>query len=197
MSTTNQELKGPTDALAAEGVCRVAMFYDDTAARDRAVTLSHHLADHFWQELDFSFSWWRFRYLEDPGIAETACAAAASADILVFSVVAASLPEAHVLRWLNSWVPHRNEEVGVVVPLLHPSTAEAISDSSWMVEIEEVARQTGMECLLPSELKRSPLLDEPLRQMQVRSRHVGGILGDIMEETRHFEHHPPGWGLNE
>jgi hypothetical protein len=197
MSTTNQDLQGVAGALAAEDVCRVAMFYDDTPARERAVTLSHHLVEHFWQELDLSFSWWRFRYLEEPVIAETASMAAVSADVLVFSVTAASLPEAHVLRWLNSWVPHRNEEAGVVVPLLHPSTAEAISDSSWMVEIEEVARQTGLECLLPSEFKRSPLLDESLRQMQVRTRHVGGILGDIMKNTQRFDNRPPGWGLNE
>jgi hypothetical protein len=173
------------------------MFYDDTDSRERAVALSHHLVDHFWQELDFSFSWWRLRYLEDSSIAETAAMAATTADILVFSVIAANPPNPQVQRWLHSWIPRRHEGSGVVVPLLHPSTPEAVSDSSWMVEIEEIARQTDLECLLPSELKQSPLLDEPLRQVQVRNRHVGGVLGEIMEETRRFEHRPPGWGLNE
>ena len=197
MSTTNQERGKAAEALAGADMCCVAMFYDNTAARERAVRLSHHLAEHFWQDLDFSFSWWRLRYLEDPGIAETAAMAAVGADILVFSVLAASSPEAYVLRWLNAWVPQRNEESGVIVPLLHPATADALSDSDWMVEIEEVARQTGLDCLLPSALRRSPLLGEPMRQVQVRTRHVGGILGGIIEETRRGDQRPPSWGLNE
>ena len=77
MSTAKQQSEVAPDPSRAEGVCRVAMFYDDTAARDRAVTLSHHLVDHFWHELDFAFSWWRFRYLADPVVAETASVAAA------------------------------------------------------------------------------------------------------------------------
>ncbi|MGA1236974.1 MAG: hypothetical protein ACO34E_08920, partial [Limisphaerales bacterium] len=193
MSTTQEEYMGHTPASAGEGACHVAVFYEDREARERAVQLGHRLVEYFWHELDFSFSWWRFRFMGEPIIAESASLAALEADILVFSAPAFSAPDLGILRWINSWASLRDCEHGVVVPLLHPATVEALSDSTWMTEIEDLARRAGMECLLPSEVRASPMLGEPMRKLQVRSRLTGSVMEDILRD-RHDPEHPAHWG---
>lgn len=197
MSATSEDPSGLMTDSAAESACRVAVFYDHTAARERAVVLGHHLVKEFWEQLDFSFSWWRLRYLEESSLAETASLSALASDILVFSVDAASHPDPEVLRWLDMWVPQRNESLGAIVPLLYPCTADSISASPWMVEIEEMARQTGMECLLPPELKGSPLFDDTFRRVQGRSQHLGGVMDGILHRRGGGVNPPVHWGLNE
>jgi len=197
MSTTTEDPLGRAEGTAAENSCRVAVFYDSTDARQRAVGVGHYLVREFWEELDFAFSWWRLRYLQDASIAEVAALEALSSDILVFSVEAQAHPGEEVLAWLDLWVPQRNESLGAIVPLLYPSTADAISESPWMVEIEEMARQTGLECLLPPGLKGSPMFDETFRRLEGRSRHLGGVMDAILHRRGEGAYPPPHWGLNE
>ena len=197
MSTTIEDAVGLLEDPAADSACRVAVFYDETAARERAVGLANHLVRHFWEVLDLSFSWWRLRYLGEPAIAETAALAAQFSDVLVFSVDAASHPDAATLVWMDRWVPQRGKDAGAIVPLLHPATPDAISESPWMVQIEAIARESGLECLLPPALKGSPLFAENFRRVQRQVHHVGGIMDAILHRPTGGGAPPSHWGLNE
>jgi hypothetical protein len=174
----------------------VALFYHDNVARDRAIALTDHLSRRFMAEVDFRFSWWCLQHLGDPSVAETAALSALEADVLVFAAPALAEPGEGVRAWFERWAPQRNEAMGVLVPLLYPATVEALSDSVWMVEIEELAQQTGLDCLLPSELQHSPLFSESARRLQHQSKHLGWVMDGILSQPGHLPP-PPHWGLNE
>jgi len=157
----------------------------------------HRLTEDFWQELDFGTTWWRFRYLDDPLIAQAAALSAVESDILLFSAPADSRPTPRVSSWLNLWVPQRDQALGVMVPLFYPSTADALSNSPWMTELEEVAARTGIELLLSADLRESPLLSPANREMQHRSRQVGDVMDSILRRGRPGGDVPGHWGLNE
>lgn len=177
--------------------CGVAILYENTAARDRAVLLSHRLAEDCWETVDFGFSWWRFKYLADPDVAVEAAEAAVQADVLIFSVRADSVPPVELHRWLEMWLPQRTTAEGVVVPLLHPMTPEGLSESPWMLLLDDLCRQTGMERLLPSEIKRSLLFPTPARQIEMRANTIGGVIDGILSQSVRPPSPPPHWGLNE
>jgi hypothetical protein len=173
--------------------CHVAVLYEDTESRERAVTLSHHLVQRFWKEIDFSFSWWRFRYLSDPQLSEEAAEAASRCDVLVFAALADGSPASEVQEWFTLWDSRRSGQPGVLVPLLHPDDPETLSASSWMVELEELAGRTALDCLLPYRLLESPLFDPSSRRLQHRCRHVGGLLGDILRHPGHLPGTQGSW----
>jgi hypothetical protein len=197
MSTTLDDRTSADPSSGTQDNCRVCVVYEDTAARDRAVGLSHHLTEQFWPEVDFDFSWWRMRYLEDPEIAEAAALAAVEADILVVSAGTLTDPPGEVRPWFELWVPHRPARAGVLLPLLHPAGAEELSESPWLTVLEEVAQQSGLECLLPSQLRGSPLFSDPARRLRQRAQHVSGVLDHILHNLGKPPSPPMHWGLNE
>src|SRR5215469_18601593 len=67
-------------------VCQVAMVYEDPATRDYAIQLCDSLSRKFQDDLEFEFTWWGFKYLSDPEIAQQASRAAAEADLIVVCV---------------------------------------------------------------------------------------------------------------
>jgi len=174
---------------------RVAVFYHDATARRRAISLTDHLTRRFMAEVDFHFSWWCLQHLGDPTAAETSALSALEADIIVFSAPASSEPNATIRSWFERWVPQRNESLGVVVPLLYPATIDTLSESVWMVELEELARQTNLDCLLPSELQQSPFFTESARHLQHQTKHRGLIMDGILHQPGHVP--PLRFGLNE
>ena len=182
MSTTLDLPAGFAASPEHDERCHVAVLYEDTEARERAVVLSHHLVEGFWQELDFSFSWWRFRYLEDGALAEEAAQSALMADVLVFSALAAGQPPPEVRDWIELWAPQRTAGPGVLVPLLHPGDPESLSESPWLVELEDLAQRMSLECLLPYRLRESALFDPSSRNLNLRCRHMGGVMGNILRQ---------------
>lgn len=197
MSTTLNTPPGAPAPLVAGEKCRVAVTYEATSDRQRAVCLCHHLADRFWEEVDFEFSWWRFRYLEDPEIADAAGCAARAADIIVVAAPVMSEPPAQMLDWFNFWAPLRTNPNGVLLPLLAPANPEEMSLSPWISLLDELSRQTGLECLLPSQMRESAQFASPTRPLQQRAQHVSGVLNHILNTLGGPPPPPHHWGLNE
>jgi hypothetical protein len=196
MSTTSRQQQGASSPVELDEQCRVAVFYEDAATRHRAVELADHLTQRFMAEVDFRFAWWCLSDLGDPVVAEPAALTALEAEILVFSAAAAGEPDATVRSWLEMWTEHRAGTTGVLVPLLHPAAVEDLSESIWMVELEEVARRTGLDCLLPAEIQHSPLFDETARRVQQQTKHMGWVMDGILR--RPLPTQPPSrWGLGE
>lgn len=197
MSTSWRGLASLHPAPDASGKCRVAVLYEDTPARERAVWLGHHLALQLTGDLEFEFSWWRFRYLGDPQIADAAAEAASDADILIFSARADSEVPEELREFIDLWLHHRGDGAPVLVPLVEPATAEAIAASPLARLLQDTARNLGMECLLPDQLRESYLFSEPMFGLQNRAHQVTNVLDNILHNAGRPPAPPLHWGINE
>jgi hypothetical protein len=175
----------------------VAVVYEDTGSRERALNLCHHLAQGFRAEIDFSFTWWRFRYLEDPDIAQAAAQAAAAADILLFSATRhEDLPE-EVRNWTELWVPLRTRGEGVLLVLTEDTEGVELSASPLFRFLRNLARRATMDCLprLPDDPWTAPPV--AIRNLQSRADQGTRILDDILRHVPPTPAPPTHWGINE
>jgi hypothetical protein len=176
--------------------CSVTVIYQDTPARERAIWLCHHLVRQFWAEIDFKFSWWRFKYLAQPDIAEAASEAAGNSDMVIVSLGVTDDLSLEVRNWFTSWTSSRGVRDAAMVVLM-PSKSEAEADRSPAAFfLREVARRAGMDCLLPLRHAGPQLAQEQVRLIHDRATHVTEVLDEILH---HFGP-PPAlghWGLNE
>ncbi len=125
----------------------VAIVYDDSHTRDRAMRLMQTLQARFARDLVFSCSWWRFRYLEDPDIALVARHYACAARIVVFSTDAPGLFSLPVMNWIESWAASRPRASGVLVPLLGSPHIPSQLFSTKHFYLRHVADRSGMDYL--------------------------------------------------
>jgi len=175
----------------------VTVVYEDTGARERALSLCHHLVQGFRTEIDFDFNWWRFRYLEDSDIAQAAAQAAAQADILLFSATSRDdLPE-EVRNWTELWVPLRSPGDGVVLVLTEDAESAELSTSPLYLFLRNLARRASMDCLprLDDEPWQAPF--PGIRNIQNRAAQGTRILDDILRRTPPSLAPPSHWGINE
>jgi hypothetical protein len=176
----------------------VTVVYEDTGARERALRLCHHLVQGFKSEIDFVFNWWRFRYLEDPDIAQAAAQAAAQADIILFSTTNRDDPPEEVRNWTELWVPLRNPGEGVLLVLTEDTESDGLSASPLFRFLRNLARRAAMDCLPRA-------ADEPwsmpsgggMRDIQNRAAQGTRILDDILRRTPPAPAPPSHWGINE
>jgi hypothetical protein len=175
----------------------VTVVYEDNGARERALSLCHHLVQGFRTEIEFEFNWWRFRYLEDPEIAQAAAQAAAQADILLFSASSSDdLPE-EVRNWTELWVPLRNGGDGVLLVLTEDAQNPEFPASPLFIFLRNLARRASMDCL-------PRLDDEPwsapspgIHSLQNRALQGTRVLDEILRHTPPSLAPPSHWGINE
>jgi hypothetical protein len=177
--------------------CAIAVIYDDTATRERALWLCHHLVREFWAEIDFQFSWWRFRYLNDPEIARAAAQAAIKADVLIFSAREAEDLPGEVRDWVDAWLPHKRGRPSVLLGMVGDQGASPGALSPLGTCLHEIAQRGGMDYLAPPH--HESLLTTPgsLRKFQDRAEQMTQVLDEIL----HHVGPPPSplahWGINE
>jgi len=184
-------------APETEGQCRVALFYEDTPSRERAIQLSHHLIRAFWKEIEFEFSWWGFRYLVEAGIAEAAACAAGQADIIVVSLEATHDIPPNLTRWAESWMGRSRVSSGVFVPLIELDSASCLLLPQGLSRLLDVARHVGLACVWPEGITLPAADPASLAQwrLQRRADETTWVLAGILH---HRETPPPlHWGINE
>ena len=197
MSTSLAESFSPALQTEAESKCSVIVVYADTAARERALSLCHHLVQQFWTEIDFEFCWWRFRYLEDPDLARAAAQAAAAADMVIVSACASEDLPAHVKGWFSLWPPEVSGREAVLVVLADTHDKKELSVSPFVAFAEQAARQARLDCLLPVGAPRRSADSGPLGVMHDRATHVSHVLDEILHHMGPPPTLPTRWGLNE
>jgi hypothetical protein len=188
------DLQVPSEA---QDQCGVTVIYEDTAARQRALSLAHHLIRAFWADIDFQFSWWRFRFLEDPAFVEAATHAAAKADVILFSTSSSHIPPETIRNWIELWVPLRTNGEGVLLVLTAHSDDAQIAASPIYSFLQSVAHRANMDCL-PS-LTPDPWVTETpaIQQIQNRAHESSRILDNILRQKSHGPPFPSHWGINE
>jgi hypothetical protein len=197
MSTALNPLSNFRLRPQVETQCSVTVVYQDTPARERAIWLCHHLVREFWAEIDFKFSWWRFKYLAEPEIAAAAAQAAGDSDMILVASRGVDDVPLEVRKWFESWTPsHPSRDAALV--LLTDSRAEPeLGRSPTALFLKAVADRAGMDCLLPVRYPATLLAQEQVRQMHDRATQVTEVLDEIL----HHYGPPPSlsshWGLNE
>ena len=131
----------------AEEAFSVIVAYEDTAARDQAIVLCDHLVEKHWEDFEIEVSWLRFDYLADPRIATDAIAAAARADMVIFSAHAGrELPQA-VKSWIEIWAAKKNNRESVLVSLIGVAGDPTKGVNSMHYYLRNIAQQTEMDYL--------------------------------------------------
>lgn len=171
----------------------IVVAYEDTAARDQAIILCDHLVGQLWEDFEFDVNWLRFDYLADPRIAADAIAAAANADMVIFSARSeGELPPA-AKSWIDSWVIKRDKRESVLVSVIGAATDPTKEVSPMHLYLREVARLAGMDYL-------SSLADGPPESINglietsvLRAENVIPARDRFLQQENPSSH----WGINE
>jgi hypothetical protein len=182
MSTATLE----QETLPLEGAspCHILVIYEDAVAHDLAMEVCGGVMARFEAELTFTFSFWKFKDLEDPAWAHWATEAVARADIILFSLPGHDLtPETS--RWLDACVQTRTKAEGALAVIITepPGTGRAIG--ALLSRLQFAAHRLRMDFL--------PLLP-PLPEASIRASAspMPPGLNEFREEVG--SNH---WGLNE
>ncbi len=190
------ELKNPHIGEAhsnSADVCAVAVVYDDTATRDRAMLLCDHLVGRLWEDIDFEFSWWKFDYLRAAQIAADAAAAARNADMIIFSAHAARELTPTVRNWIGTWTGERENREGALVALI--GTAHDLIRGASPVHhyLRDVAKRARMEYLSNLPEAVSEPFDVSVDAILSRATTVTLVMDRILKQASAPSH----WGINE
>ena len=173
--------------------CRVLVVYEDAASQKNALELADHLRVRFGAELEIDFSWWNFKFLGNPEIAESARQAALLADILVFSMHAGSQLPAAVKHWVETWLPHRSSQTGALALLMEPLYDRNLWVNPADTYLNQVARRGELDYLFLTE----PVITESVSRIPIPARTTPF---PIIPQSFRASSYSPGaldWGINE
>lgn len=124
----------------------VLVIYENIPARIRIQQCCWMLMRELSREFNFECSWYGFDDLKHPRVAMRARAAAANADVILFSVsVDTELPPA-VRTWVESWIRYKTDQDTALAALLNKPNSARKRSSIWEY-LSEIARRAGMSFL--------------------------------------------------
>lgn len=124
----------------------MAVFYENDAARELALQLCSSLTRKFARDLEFAFTWWRFKYLDEPAVAREALQAANGADMLLVAVEGMEDLPAPVKAWFESCLAERKVAGGALVTIRSP--ADDQKPSAWRSNyFQSVAERAQLDYL--------------------------------------------------
>ena len=133
--------------LDGSGHCEVAVVYDGTPSRDRAVHMCDSLVNRFKDDLDFEFTWWNVRFFENPEIEHLAEQAAAQADLIFYSSAGPAEPSPDVKKWVEGWLACREGEEGALAVWIGKPGEVQGTVTPLESYLREVARRGHMDFL--------------------------------------------------
>ena len=183
------EMQAPETWLDKPDDCEVVVGYDDQPSRDAALRLCQHLEKNFQGDLDFAFTWWKFKYLVEPALARQASEAAARADLIIISTHYDHELSPDIQDWIEEWVPMRKNQEGALTAL----TREAHHPELWVsplgLYLSAVAQRAQLDFISPHSL----IQDDAWQTIRSREHQVTPLLNEILRRTHPVSH----WGLNE
>ncbi len=197
MRTSIDDFTGFKPQLVSDEPWSVTVVYEDTGSRERALNLCQHLVHSFEADIDFSFNWWRFRYLGDPNIAQAAAQAAARADILIFSATHQDDLPVEVRIWTELWLPLRIPGEGVLLLLTEAAEDPELLASPLYLFLSNLARQATMDFLPRMTDEPWGMPSERIRNIQSRASQGTRVLDEILRRSPSAATPPLHWGINE
>lgn len=135
--TSNQwEPKCPFDFVIA---------YQDTATRNRVYNLYDHLAQQLIDDFDFRGFWYKFDFLANPTVRDTASDQAAQAHMVVFSLRQGNALPGHVIDWIDAWTACRGSQKSALVTLVAGDDPEARRICPIQNYLQKTAHCAGMD----------------------------------------------------
>lgn len=179
---TNQTAQFITESAEKSRTCQILILCEDYAAYERAKEICWRILVQFADDLDFSFSCWKFFELEDAECTHAALRTAKNSDIILLSLHHPDLPT-QAEAWLDALAGHRIQGDGLLAlvlnePAQHPFAMQALSS-----RIDRLAKKLGMDFLPLNPVSTPAHLDHLPSSLATH--------GSIGEQN--YDH----WGLNE
>jgi hypothetical protein len=162
----------------------VVVVYEDSAARERAVTFCDQLVGRFWERFEFDIGWWSFDMLGDSLAAAEAARKAEQADLLVFSATPEGEFPAQVEDWVETWLTRRGDSEGVLAGLLEPAESTSDREDRKHIYLRNTAHRGAMDYVthLPQDLSRS--IPDSIDSYAERADQVTSLLVDILHQQQ-------------
>jgi hypothetical protein len=183
------EYKAPDIWTDKPDFCDIAVIYEDVPSRDAAIRVSQHLSTQFAPDLELSFSWWKFKYLNDAALAAEAAEAASQADLVVFATRSDRALPVEVKDWVERWLPWRIGRDGAITALTTEAQHPDFHSSPLGEYLASISRRAGLEVISASNLMNQ----DAWSNIRTREREVTPVLDEILHQTHPMSH----WGLNE
>ncbi len=172
--------------------CKIVVLYHDSPSREQAMNVCSRMISKFWQDLPFEFSWWKFSFLADPVMAGLAAQAAASADIVLFSVSTPDELSSEVKACIELWLDQKPNPGGLLVALVGREGDVKETSNPAHDHLRRIAQRGKMEFVSrweSSALEGTAYVD----MMMSRANQVSPILEEMLQRTQPPQH----WGINE
>jgi hypothetical protein len=160
----------------------VAIIFEDTQSREKAVKFCDLLVERHWARCEFRMTWLAFSALGDANAARDAGARIRGADIVVFT----ARPDGHipsaVIEWVEGWLANRTDREGALAGLIDGGpipSGRAAQKHAWL---RSVAHRAGMDYLteVPQEIAQ-PIPDS-LESFSQRAQQVTSVLDEILRK---------------
>jgi hypothetical protein len=193
MNSLSVTAKASDSLIGKDGSLSAAVFYEDGATRGRAMQICDRLVKKFWTDVEFEFSWWRFDFLNEPGLADEAVRVAARSEVILVAAHAGRALPLPVENWINRWLPARAPGFGILVAMIGTGADRLKGLTPIHVYLREVAQRANMDYL--PQVIDAPLgtLDTSIDTIAKRAEKVTSVLDGIL----HRPPIPPRWGINE
>ncbi len=178
---------------SAEQFFRGVVVYEDKRTRERALRLSDALLRRFWSDIEFNFSWWRFDYLGDPGLANDAREAAVRSDWILFSAHGGRELPLTVRNWIESWSNKRVNPAGALVALIGTEDDSLKGTTPIHIYLREVAQRAGLDYFSQVVETLAAKQDVSADEISLRADKLTSVLDDIIRRPTI----PQRWGINE
>jgi hypothetical protein len=156
----------------------VMVVYENTEARESAVTYCDRLMERFWADFGFDVNWCAFEALQDKGDGEKAADKAAEADIMVVAnATHCDLPWA-VKGWLDNWLRKRGEKEGTLVGLVVAESTALAAESHAYLRV--VAHRAGMDFVTGLPESISPSIPDSPDGCTSRAQQMTSVLDAIL-----------------
>lgn len=178
----HQSVQLITESAEESRTCQILILCEDYAAYERAKEICWRILVQFADDLDFSFSCWKFLELEDAECTHAALRTAKNSDIILLSLHNPDLPT-QAEAWLDALAGHRVHGDGLLALVLNEPSRHPLAMQALSVRIDGLAKKLGMDFLPLNLLPASGCL-----------AHLPPALathGSIGEQN--YDH----WGLNE
>ena len=182
--------RGESESWTGADVCAVTVIYEDAPSRDLALRLLDGLIKKFDQDLKFQSTWWGFKYLTDPEIAQEAGQAAAQSDLVLVAVHGAEDFPFEVTAWFDDWLPKRSPSAGALVLLQASGELKAPLPSQDRY-LRSLAQRSSLEYLSLFDPASSTVSSDRLREDRVVPEAAA------MEQAPRPQPHSTGWGIND
>lgn len=171
----------------------LAVVYEDTATRNRAMQLYDHLAQQLLDEYDFQCSWWKLDHLDNPGLCDQAADAAAEANMVIVSLRGDQGPSTVFEQWLHGWLSRRGDQKSALVVLLGEKGERGSQTRHLQSQLQQAARQARMDFFVHAYDPPAPGVPGSPELRVHRAETVTPVLEEIPEQAAYL----PRWGINE